>query len=71
MRRELAAAVTCTGDDEHDRITYSHDLSTVIEAHHAMVTSTDAGETWPRDFYDPVLADAPADSGAVTCQFFA
>ncbi|MFI6148717.1 sialidase family protein [Streptomyces sp. NPDC051109] len=32
--------------DFFDRITYSDDLSTVVEAHYAMVTSTDAGETW-------------------------
>ncbi|WP_051806518.1 sialidase family protein [Streptomyces sp. NRRL F-2747] len=32
--------------DFFDRITYTDDLSTVVEAHYAMVTSTDAGETW-------------------------
>ncbi|MFB7420699.1 neuraminidase (sialidase) [Streptomyces sp. NPDC056121] len=32
--------------DFFDRITYSDDLSTVAEAHYAMVTSTDAGRTW-------------------------
>ncbi|MFF4103983.1 sialidase family protein [Streptomyces sp. NPDC001903] len=32
--------------DFFDRITYSKDLSTVVEAHYAMVTSTDAGRTW-------------------------
>ncbi|WP_438319462.1 sialidase family protein (plasmid) [Streptomyces sp. HUAS TT3] len=32
--------------DFFDRITYSDDLSTVVEAHYEVVTSTDAGETW-------------------------
>ncbi|MFJ8016286.1 sialidase family protein [Streptomyces sp. NPDC096339] len=32
--------------DFFDTITYSDDLSTVVEAHYAVVTSTDAGETW-------------------------
>ncbi|MFJ6367375.1 sialidase family protein [Streptomyces virginiae] len=32
--------------DFFDRITYSEDLSTVVEARYEMVTSTDAGETW-------------------------
>lgn len=32
--------------DFFDRITSTDDLSTVVEAHYAMVTSTDAGKTW-------------------------
>ncbi|RSS43752.1 exo-alpha-sialidase [Streptomyces sp. WAC07061] len=32
--------------DFFDRITYSGDLSTVVEARYQVVTSTDAGETW-------------------------
>ncbi|MEV7563059.1 sialidase family protein [Streptomyces sp. NPDC089795] len=32
--------------DFYDRITHSDDLSTVVEAHYQVVTSTDAGETW-------------------------
>ncbi|GGN96199.1 hypothetical protein GCM10011579_097370 [Streptomyces albiflavescens] len=32
--------------DFFDWITYSEDLNTVIDAHYAVVTSTDAGETW-------------------------
>ncbi|WP_435221295.1 sialidase family protein [Streptomyces sp. Tue6028] len=32
--------------DFFDRITYSDDLSTVVDAHFDVVTSTDAGETW-------------------------
>lgn len=32
--------------DFFDQITYADDLSTVVEAHYAVVTSTDAGETW-------------------------
>ncbi|MEU8843834.1 sialidase family protein [Streptomyces roseus] len=32
--------------DFFDTITFADDLSTVLEAHYAMVTSTDAGETW-------------------------
>lgn len=32
--------------DFFDQITLADDLSTVVEAHYAMVTSTDAGKTW-------------------------
>ncbi|MFI0809523.1 sialidase family protein [Streptomyces echinatus] len=32
--------------DFFDHITYADDLTTVAEAHYAVVTSTDAGETW-------------------------
>ncbi|MFF9155363.1 sialidase family protein [Streptomyces sp. NPDC014846] len=32
--------------DFFDRITLTDDLSTVLEAHYAVVTSTDAGQTW-------------------------
>ncbi|MFC9675108.1 neuraminidase (sialidase) [Streptomyces sp. NPDC056949] len=32
--------------DFFDQITLTDDLSTVVEAHYAMVTSTDAGKTW-------------------------
>ncbi|MFH9800291.1 neuraminidase (sialidase) [Streptomyces virginiae] len=32
--------------DFYDQITHSDDLATVVEAHYAMVTSTDAGRTW-------------------------
>ncbi|WP_051795881.1 sialidase family protein [Streptomyces sp. NRRL S-87] len=32
--------------DFFDQITYADDLTAVVEAHYAVVTSTDAGETW-------------------------